>query len=235
MIAAECIDRAAADFRRRLEDASPADIIAAAADAVPPGRLAVVSSFGIESAVLLKFVADVDRAIPVLFLDTGWLFSETLAYRDRIAARLGLRDVRTLTPAKRALARTDPQRDLWSTDPDACCALRKVAPLAEALAPFDAWISGRKRYQGGERSGLPIVEADGARLKFNPLAKVTQAQIASIFAKSGLPLHPLAAFGYQSVGCMPCTTRTHDDEDQRAGRWRGRGKSECGIHNLVRP
>jgi phosphoadenosine phosphosulfate reductase len=231
MIGAESTQVAAAELGLRLDGASPIDIIGAALGAVPPGRLAVVSSFGIESAVLLKFVADVDRSIPVLFLDTGWLFPETIAYRERVATQLALRDVRSVTATERALASNDPERDLWSTDPDACCNLRKVVPLAAALAPFDAWITGRKRYQGGERTGLPIVESDGVRLKFNPLAKATREQIAAVFAASGLPEHPLAAFGYQSIGCLPCTSRSEAGEDQRAGRWRGSGKTECGIHS----
>jgi phosphoadenosine phosphosulfate reductase len=123
---------------------------------------------------------------------------------------------------------------LWSADQDACCNLRKVVPLAAALAPFDAWITGRKRYQGGERSTLPVVESDGGRLKFNPLAKVTQEQIAAVFAGSGLPEHPLAALGYRSVGCLPCTSRVQAGEDPRAGRWRGSAKTECGIHSVVK-
>jgi phosphoadenosine phosphosulfate reductase len=213
-----------------LRQAAPADIIAAALKTVGRERLALVSSFGTESAALLQVMTEVDASIPVIFLDTGWLFEETLAYRDRLIATLGLRDVRTIKPSEQALSREDGNRDLWFSDPDACCRIRKVEPLARALKPFDAWINGRKRFQGGMRAGIPVVETDGARLKFNPFANVSREQIEAIYREANLPPHPLAANGYLSVGCMPCTGRTSPDEDTRAGRWRGRPKTECGIH-----
>jgi phosphoadenosine phosphosulfate reductase len=218
---------------RSLCGASPAQVIAAALEAVGRDRLALVSSFGTESAALLKVMADVDAAIPVIFLDTGWLFEETLAYRDTLIAKLGLRDVRSIKPAEEALKREDPERELWFSDPDACCRIRKVEPLARALKPFDGWINGRKRFQGGARAAIPVVEADGARLKFNPFANVSRQEIEAIYAQAKLPPHPLAAAGFLSVGCMPCTSRTSPDEDQRAGRWRGRPKTECGIHTVA--
>ncbi|MEH2475212.1 phosphoadenosine phosphosulfate reductase [Nitrobacteraceae bacterium AZCC 2161] len=213
-----------------LANASPAEVIAAALREVGRDRLAVVSSFGTESAALLKVMADVDPAIPVVFLDTGWLFEETLAYRDTLIATLGLRDVRSIKPLEETLQRDDPERDLWFSDPDACCRIRKVEPLARALAPFGGWINGRKRFQGGARAAIPVVEADGTRLKFNPFANVSREDIELIYASAQLPPHPLAASGFLSVGCMPCTSRTAPDEDQRAGRWRGKAKTECGIH-----
>ena len=218
---------------RTLRDASPRDIIATALRAVGRDRLALVSSFGTESAALLKVMADVDPAIPVIFLDTGWLFAETLAYRDTLIAALGLRDVRSVKPAQPALDRADAGRELWFSDPDACCRIRKVEPLARALQPFDGWINGRKRFQGGVRGAIAVVEDDGMRLKFNPLANLSREQIAAIYAEARLPPHPLAASGYLSVGCMPCTDRTAPDEDARAGRWRGRPKTECGIHTTA--
>jgi phosphoadenosine phosphosulfate reductase len=220
----------AEDLDRVLRTASPAEVIAAALEAVGRERLALVSSFGTQSAALLKVMADVDPAIPVVFLDTGWLFEETLAYRDALIATLGLRDVRSIKPAAEALQRQDPERELWFSDPDACCRIRKVEPLARALAPFDAWINGRKRFQGGARAAIEVVEADGFRLKFNPFANVSRRDIEAIYQRAKLPPHPLAAAGFLSVGCMPCTSRTSPDEDLRAGRWRGRPKTECGIH-----
>jgi phosphoadenosine phosphosulfate reductase len=220
------------ELDRALRDASPAEIVAAALQAAGRERLALVSSFGTESAALLKVMADVDPSIPVIFLDTGWLFEETLAYRDTLIAKLGLRDVRSIKPLEQDVSREDPDRELWFSDPDACCRIRKVEPLARALAPFGAWLNGRKRFQGGARAAIPVVEADGARLKFNPFANVSREEIAAIFALSGLPPHPLAVSGFLSVGCMPCTSRTSPDEDARAGRWRGRAKSECGIHTV---
>ena len=220
----------AGELDRALRDASPAEVITAALNAVGREHLAVVSSFGIESAALLKVMADVDPAIPVVFLDTGWLFEETLAYRDTLIATLGLRDVRSIKPLEETLSREDGNRELWFTDPDACCRIRKVEPLARALAPFRAWINGRKRFQGGLRADIPVVEDDGVRLKFNPFANVSREAIEAIYTGAKLPPHPLAASGYLSVGCMPCTSRTSPDEDARAGRWRGRAKTECGIH-----
>jgi phosphoadenosine phosphosulfate reductase len=222
---AEALDHA-------LRTASPAEVIAAALQTIGRERLALVSSFGTESAALLKVMADVDPAIPVIFLDTGWLFEETLAYRDTLIERLGLRDVRSIKPLEETLSREDPERELWFSDPDACCRIRKVEPLARALAPFDAWINGRKRFQGGLRATIPVVEEDGARLKFNPFANISREQIETIYKLANLPPHPLAASGYLSVGCMPCTSRTSPDEDARAGRWRGRAKTECGIHTV---
>jgi phosphoadenosine phosphosulfate reductase len=222
----------AEELDRALRDASPAEVIAAALKAVGREKLALVSSFGTESATLLKVMADVDPAIPVIFLDTGWLFEETLAYRDTLIAELGLKDVRSIKPAEETLSREDPDRDLWFSDPDACCRIRKVEPLARALKPFDAWLNGRKRFQGNSRAGIPVVEDDGARLKFNPFANVSREELEAIFARAKLPRHPLVASGFLSVGCMPCTSRTAEGEDARAGRWRGRAKTECGIHTM---
>jgi phosphoadenosine phosphosulfate reductase len=220
----------AEELDRVLRDASPTEVIATALRTVGPDALALVSSFGTESAALLKVMAEVDASIPVIFLDTGWLFEETLAYRDTLIATLGLRDVRSISPSSEALVRRDPERDLWFSDPDACCRIRKVEPLERALAPFRGWINGRKRFQGGLRAAIAVVEQDGARLKFNPFANTSRQEIAAIYRLAKLPPHPLAASGYRSVGCMPCTSRTSPDEELRAGRWRGRSKTECGIH-----
>lgn len=222
----------AQELDRGLRNASPADVIAAALKAVGRDKLALVSSFGTESATLLKVMADVEPAIPVIFLDTGWLFEETLAYRDTLIATLGLKDVRSIKPADATLAREDPERDLWFSNPDACCRIRKVEPLARALKPFAGWINGRKRFQGDTRADIPVVEDDGARLKFNPFANVSREEIEAIFVRAKLPRHPLVASGFLSVGCMPCTSRTAEGEDGRAGRWRGRPKTECGIHTM---
>jgi phosphoadenosine phosphosulfate reductase len=220
---AEALDRA-------LRTASPAEVIETALKTLGRDRLALVSSFGTESAALLKVMADVDPAIPVIVLDTGWLFEETLAYRDTLIAALGLTDVRSIKPLEETLSRQDPERELWFSDPDACCRIRKVEPLARALKPFSGWINGRKRFQGGTRADIPVVEEDGVRLKFNPFANVSREEIEAIYALAKLPAHPLVASGYLSVGCMPCSSRTSPDEDARAGRWRGRAKTECGIH-----
>ena len=224
------IHHSAQTLDHALRDASPAHVIETALKTVGREKLALVSSFGTESAALLKVMADVDPAIPVIFLDTGWLFEETLAYRGTLIATLGLRDVRSIKPLEEALSRQDPDRELWFSDPDACCRIRKVEPLARALKPFSAWINGRKRFQGGARAEIPVVEDDGAKLKFNPFANVSREEIEAIYKLAQLPPHPLVASGYLSVGCMPCSSRTAPDEEARAGRWRGRPKTECGIH-----
>ena len=220
----------AASLDRDLSRASPAEVIMTALHEVGRDRLAVVSSFGSESAALLKIAADVDPAIRVVFLDTGWLFEETLTYRDTLTKLFGLKDVRTMHPLNEILDREDKDHDLWFSNPDQCCFIRKVEPLARALQPFGAWINGRKRFQGGDRASIPVVEADGARLKFNPLANVSAEELKALYAAMNLPPHPLVASGFSSIGCMPCTTRTKPGEDPRAGRWRDRNKIECGIH-----
>ena len=195
-----------------------------------PKRIALVSSFGTESAVLLHLVSGIDKATPVIFLDTGKLFPETLQYRDALVARLGLQDVRSVRPNERALALADPAGTLWETDPDVCCWQRKVEPLDEALAGFPAWITGRKRYQGGLRAVLPLIEHEGARVKVNALASWSAEQLRGYLDEHGLPRHPLEAQGYRAIGCAPCTRPTAPGQDPREGRWAGRGKTECGIH-----
>ena len=195
-----------------------------------PGRIAVVSSFGAESAVLLDLVAEIDPAVPVVFLDTGKLFWETRNYRDVLAARLGLTDLRTVEPNWFDLAKHDPDGTLNRTDPDKCCEIRKVRPLDEALAGFDAWITGRKQFQSLSRAALPIAEAEAGRIKVNPLARWTKVEVSARFVERDLPYHPLVAAGYPSIGCQPCTGLVRDGEPDRAGRWAGLDKTECGIH-----
>ena len=222
-------------LNKALETASPAKVIETAIEMVPAGRLAIVSSFGTESAALLKFVADVDPGLPVLFIDTGMLFEETLDYRDRLIDFFGLTDVRSLKPQIELVARRDPDRDLWLRDSDSCCHIRKVRPLSDALGAFDGWINGRKRFHGDARAAIQHVEADGRLLKFNPLAALSRKDIDAVFEADGVPRHPLESKGFSSVGCMPCTSRTREGEAPRAGRWRNQNRSECGIHQIVVP
>jgi len=201
------------------------------------GRVAAVSSFGSESAVLLDLIASVDKDVPVIFINTQKIFGETLAYRDELAERLGLTDLRVFRPDPRLIAERDATSLRWSYDPDGCCDLRKVEPLQRALAPFDAWISGRKGFQGRTRAALPRFELDvddfRGRLKINPLADWDKAALDAQFEARQLPRHPLEAQGYPSVGCVPCTSQVQPGEDPRAGRWRGWDKTECGIHDPV--
>ena len=230
---------AARSLNARLHGAPPQAVLAQALTAYR-GRIALVSSFGAESAVLLHMAAQIDPATPVLFLDTGQLFGQTLDYRKTLAKRLGLSDVRDLRPAYTDLAIVDPKADLWRSDTEACCRIRKVAPLDLALGDFDAWITGRKRFQSATRAHLPVVEASpgaqamGAegrgRLKLNPLAAWGRAELEDYAAAHDLPAHPLTAFGYPSVGCWPCTKPVETGGDARSGRWAGSEKTECGIH-----
>lgn len=197
------------------------------------GQIVVLSSFGTESALLLHMVAEIDRATPVLFIDTGKLFGETLRYRDALVKRLALRDLRVIGPAPAEVARRDPSGMLWHSNPDACCALRKVEPLEPALSGFLAVISGRKRYQGGGRAWLPTIEFAQRRVQIDPLVGYTRERIEKEFRARDLPPHPLEADGFLSIGCMPCTDRVAPHEDRRAGRWRGTPKTECGIHTRL--
>jgi len=199
------------------------------------GRIASVSSFGAESAVLLHMVADIDPDVPVIFTNTQKMFGETLAYRDELSERLGLTDLRVFRPDPRLLRLKDDKGLRWSYDPDGCCEIRKVEPLRRALAPFSAWISGRKGFQAGTRKALPRFEVEDGRLKINPLADWPKADLEAYFAEHELPRHPLEAQGYLSIGCAPCTSRVQPGEDPRAGRWRGWDKVECGIHQAAAP
>ncbi len=195
-----------------------------------PGRIALVSSFGAEAAVLLHMVAGIDTATPVIFLDTGKLFEETLAHRDRLVREFGLTDVRTVEPLASDTAGLDPSGTLWQRNPDRCCAIRKVEPLERALQGFQAWITGRKRFHGGTREALPQIELADWRIKVNPLANWSHAQVSEYLKRHDLPAHPLVAKGYPSIGCVPCTAPSTGDAGSRDGRWTGREKTECGIH-----
>jgi phosphoadenosine phosphosulfate reductase len=219
----------AARLDAELRHAHPRTVLEAAVETFGD-KLALVSSFGAESAVLLHLASKVKPDIPILFLDTGMLFGQTLDYRRQLAAKLGLTDVRDLRPAYQDLATADPQAKLWQTDTDACCHVRKVLPLDRALAEFDGWVTGRKRFHGGARLVLPVVEQADLQLKFNPLANWTKADLDAYAAEYDLPAHPLVAQGFPSIGCWPCTHPVEEGEDVRAGRWAGSEKTECGIH-----
>lgn len=196
-----------------------------------PGRIALVSSFGAESAVLLHMVSQVDPETPVIFLDTGKLFPESLAYRDDLVARLGLTDVRSIRPLASDLQSLDPRGTLNESNPDLCCRIRKVEPLERALRGFQAWITGRKQFHGGSRSTLPTIEGADWRIKINPLATWGTGEIEAYLAAHDLPRHPLVALGFPSIGCAPCTSPVASSTtDLRAGRWAGLDKTECGIH-----
>ncbi|MXP13498.1 phosphoadenylyl-sulfate reductase [Altererythrobacter confluentis] len=198
------------------------------------GELATVSSFGAESAVLLHLISRVDPSVPVLFLDTGKHFAETLVYRDELVAQFGLTGLRNLVPDANMLAAKDETGLRWSYDPDGCCDIRKVLPLAAGLKGVDATLTGRKAFQSATRASLPRFEIDlsdaAGRLKINPLIDWSGEAIQAYFEEFDLPRHPLVAQGYPSIGCSPCTSKVAPGEDPRSGRWKGWDKTECGIH-----
>jgi len=194
------------------------------------GKAAVVSSFGAESAVLLHMVSQVDKATPVIFLDTGKHFWETLSYRAKLIDQLGLTGVRIITPDAAELAGQDADGTLHKTNADACCHIRKTIPLAKALKGFEVTISGRKRYHGAARATLDFLSIADGRLKVEPLAGFSALDIAAYMKAHDLPPHPLTEIGYFSIGCEPCTQAGGTAADPRAGRWAGSAKTECGIH-----
>lgn len=195
------------------------------------GRVALVSSFGAESVVLLHMVSVAAPGLPVLFIDTQMLFPETLEYQRTVATRLGLTNVQVLGATDDEIAELDPDGLLHQKAPDACCNLRKTAPLERALSGYDAWITGRKRFQGGARTALEFFEPEPpARLRINPLAHWRSDDVQDYMIENALPRHPLVASGYPSIGCAPCTSSVEAGDDPRSGRWRGSDKTECGIH-----
>lgn len=208
----------------------PQDVIELSIDRFTGGEVAAVSSFGADSAVLLHMIAKIDRNLPIVFLDTGKHFSETLDYRDRLAADLGLADIRVVQPDETALSEADPDGRLHRTNTDACCAVRKVEPMARGVAPYRAWFTGRKRFQSDTRNAMPVYEAVGTRIRINPLAQWGTAQLAAYMRQHDLRENPLVAYGYLSIGCFPCTEPARPGDDPRSGRWAGQAKTECGIH-----
>lgn len=198
-----------------------------------PEKVAVVSSFGAESVVILHMLTEVDPTVPVLFLNTGKLFGETLRYRDRLQDRLKLTDIRAIGPHPKDEAEFDPEGTLWSRNPDQCCFFRKVLPIQRALKNFDAQVTGRKRFQTQARAAMETIEISDGKFKINPLASYTLDDLNAYIEEHRLPRHPLVDDGYLSIGCMPCTERVKDGGDYRSGRWAGSDKDECGLHTNV--
>jgi phosphoadenosine phosphosulfate reductase len=217
-------------LNERFAAASTLEMLRAVLHDKDMGEIAVVSSFGAESAVLLHLVAQVDPNTRVIFVDTLKLFGETLRYRDQLVELLGLTNVQVIEPDPLALQINDAKGLLWQRDANSCCAIRKVEPLARALKSVDSWISGRKAFQASTRAHVGIFEQVDGKLKINPLAGWSKTDLDAYFTQHALPPHPLVADGYLSIGCMPCTTPVKPGEDARAGRWRGSEKTECGIH-----
>ena len=230
-VIANALDTKVAALNARYRHHSATSVLEHALKDPEVGELALVSSFGAESVVLLHLVSVIAPGTPVLFIDTRMLFPETLAYQQELARRLDLTDIRTIRASQVDLKFNDPDDTLHHFNTDACCDLRKVVPLERALKGFDGWITGRKRFQGSGRDAIDFFENEGdRRIKVNPLAHWGREDIEDYIVNNRLPRHPLVAKGYPSIGCAPCTSPVKPGEDPRAGRWRGTGKVECGIH-----
>ena len=227
----QTLDARAARLNDRYKHHAATEVLRRALNDPDLGRVTMVSSFGSESVVLLHMVSVVAPGTPVLFIDTQMLFQETLDYQVEVAEKLKLTDVRVVRATEREVALNDPDGTLHQFNTDACCDLRKTIPLERELSQFDAWITGRKRFQGGQRTELQFFESEApSRLRINPLAHWRSQDVQDYLAENNLPRHPLVAKGYASIGCAPCTSPIKPGEDPRAGRWRGSQKTECGIH-----
>ena len=227
----QTLDARAARLNERYKHHAATEVLRRALNDPDLGRVTMVSSFGSESVVLLHMVSVVAPGTPVLFIDTQMLFPETLEYQAEVAEKLKLTDIRVIRATEREVALNDPDGTLHQFNTDACCDLRKTIPLERELSQFDAWITGRKRFQGGQRTELQFFESEApSRLRINPLAHWRSQDVQDYLAENNLPRHPLVAKGYASIGCAPCTSPIKPGEDPRAGRWRGSQKTECGIH-----
>ncbi|MEO5854031.1 MAG: phosphoadenylyl-sulfate reductase [Nocardioides sp.] len=193
-------------------------------------RFAITSSMG--DAVLSHLASSVAPGVDVVFLDTGYHFAETIGTRDAVEATLPV-NLLTITPLQ-SVADQDAAygKDLYKTDPDLCCKLRKVEPLARALSEYDAWATGLRRAETHNRVIAPVVgwDARKGKVKVSPLARWSDDQVDQYVAEHGVLVNPLVHDGYPSIGCLPCTRRVAPGDDPRSGRWAGTAKTECGIH-----
>lgn len=219
----------------RLETATPEERLAFAVETWGE-RLLFTSSFGAGSGVLLHMWSRVAPHLPVVVIDTGFLFDETLAYRDKLAHDLGLRIEVARPELETAEFLWQHGADIQARDPDFCCAQNKVAPLKPFLARSLAWVTGLRRDQSRTREHVPVLQpTEDGPIKVHPLATMTSDDAQAYMVKHQIPEHPLKAKRYLSIGCWPCTQAVSDGEDERAGRWRGKGKTECGLHTFLKP
>jgi phosphoadenosine phosphosulfate reductase len=220
----------------QLETGDPQTILNWAVSTID--RLAVATSFQSSGLVILHMMRTLRPDVPVLFLDTGFHFAETLAFKDQVTKiwDLNVVDLRGEHGSARGQAEIHGPK-LYERDPDKCCFINKVEPLQRALQDYDGWISGLRRDQSPMRSETPIVEAQllpsgDEVMKIHPLAHWTREDVAAYVAEHSVPTHPLLEEGFRSIGCQPCTRAISDNEDERAGRWDGQAKTECGIHSF---
>lgn len=227
-----------AKINLEFEKKKPEEIIAWAVREFP-GRIAMTSSFGPESGVLLHMVSRIEPAIPVLFLETGYHFPETLEYKEKLAKLFGLTQVIDLKadPKRKAEVVTQHEGVPYERNPDLCCQINKVEPLDRALKGYDAWMSGIRRHETDFRKSIRIFElykrGDTELYKVSPLANLTSRELWWYLKENDIPKHPLHDKGYLSVGCWPCTRPVQEGDDERSGRWAGKAKTECGIHTFM--
>ena len=209
---------------------APAETIIEWAAATFGERFCVTSSMA--DAVLAHLASRVVPGVDVVFLDTGYHFAETIGTRDAVAATLDVNLI-SITPVQ-SVAEQDAEhgKDLYKTDPDRCCALRKVAPLADALSGYEAWATGLRRAETHHRVIAPVLgwDARKGKVKVSPLARWSDEQVEAYMAENNVLVNPLVYDGYPSIGCAPCTRRVAPGDDARSGRWAGTAKTECGIH-----
>tara|TARA_B100000029_G_scaffold79792_1_gene71301 strand:+ start:3805 stop:4503 length:699 start_codon:yes stop_codon:yes gene_type:complete len=195
-------------------------------------KIVLTSSFGSESIVILHMISKIDRSTPVIFINTGKLFPETLDYAKKIINLLKLNNILVLKPLNKDLKIKDPNENLYKKNPDECCKIRKVFPLEKIINNYDAWITGRKRIHGFEREFINKIEKSSTHIKINPLADWSLEKINKYIKKNNLPEHPLISKGYKSIGCFTCTNKVIYNESIRSGRWKNFKKKECGIHTF---
>ena len=221
------IDQLNKDFSNK----SPEIIIDQCINKLFKKKVAYVCSFGSESVVILNIIAKIDKSTPIIFLNTHFLFHETISYKNTLIKKFGLKNLIETFPTNTDLKINDLNNDLWKSNPDKCCHLRKVKPLKKELKYFDGWISGRKSYHKGDREFLNIFEIQDRKIVINPLINQDQKSIENYFEENRLPKHPLIKKNYFSIGCTHCTSPAKNLSDMRSGRWEHLNKTECGIYN----
>tara|TARA_Y100000589_G_scaffold284108_1_gene282742 strand:- start:158 stop:850 length:693 start_codon:yes stop_codon:yes gene_type:complete len=217
------------DLNREFHSSTPYEIVKKS-KSLFGDRIVYVSSFGTESAVILHIISKIDKNFPIILLNTNFLFDQTLNYKNKLINLFKFENFLEVLPNNSDLKKFDPKNTLWQKDVEKCCNLRKVKPLDRILKNYDAWISGRKTYQGGERKDLRPFESNNGKIVVNPLANFGQKSVFQYFKNYNLPKHPLLEEGYFSIGCTHCTHKSSDVKDPRSGRWASNKKTECGIH-----
>lgn len=216
-------------LNERFESATPQEILRWAWEEFQPS-VAATSSFQTQSLPLLHMIATETPGLPVFFLDTGFHFPETLAYRDQLMQQMGV-NVQTLLPEVGHEGFRRKYGDLYLSDPDRCCYINKVEPLQRAKSGLTAWISGIRRDQTEARRNTPVVSVSkNGQIKVCPMVNCTEKDVWRYINRYDLPVHPLFSLGYMSIGCSPCTQPVGEDGDARSGRWAGQSKTECGLH-----